>query len=88
MITGTFDFIASSGEMPNGSETEGITYTSLSANIRCTSSPLRNPVKWKRSAMPSFATRRMTWLSMSPLPAITKRTFLSRLSTLAAASTK
>lgn len=42
----------------------------------------------QRSAMPSRATRRMTWFIMSPEPAITKRTSGTRLSTLAAASTK
>ena len=80
--------MASSGEIPNGSDTDGIIYTSLSASIWCTCAPFRNPGKWKRSAMPRLATRSIMAFIMSPLPAITKRTFLVFANTRLAASTK
>ena len=46
-MTGTLDCIASRGEIPKGSETDGITYTSVSENIRYTSSPLKKPCEVK-----------------------------------------
>ena len=88
MIVGTPERIASKGEIPKGSDTEGITYTSLYWNIRCTSLPRKNPVKWKRVPKPNWATRRTKGFIFSPLPAITKRTLGTRFITLAAASTK
>ena len=45
MITGTSDCMASSGAIPNGSDTDGITYTLLMAYILYTSLPFRNPAK-------------------------------------------
>ena len=45
IMMGTSYKSASNGEMPNGSDTEGITYRSLMAYIRSTSSPCKNPVK-------------------------------------------
>ena len=50
MMVGTPVLMASRGDMPNGSDTDGITYTSDIANIRCTSAPLRNPVVEQVSA--------------------------------------
>ena len=88
MTTGTPDRMASSGEIPKGSETEGITYTLLIAYIRSTSMPLRKPVKWKRLPKPKEATWRTILCSISPEPAITNSTFLSFSITKRAASTK
>ena len=88
MIAGTFERMASSGDIPKGSDTEGIMYTSDIANIFWTSAPRRNPVKWKRSDIPNLATWRMQRFIISPLPAITKRTPFVLLRTFAAASMK
>ncbi len=77
ITTGTLARIASSGTMPNGSETEGITNTSLKPNILSIASPFKNPVKWNLSAIRSLATRSIILFSISPEPAITKRTLLS-----------
>ena len=88
ITTGTPDCMASNGEMPKGSEIEGMTYTSLMPNILSMSLPRRKPVKWKRSEIPNSATRRMTRGIMSPSPASTKRTLSSISSTRLAVSTK
>ena len=46
IILGTLHCIASKGDIPKGSETDGITYTSLDFSISYACLPLRNPVKW------------------------------------------
>ncbi len=46
------------------------------------------PGKWKRSAMPRCATSAIILSIMSPLPAMQKRMFFVRCSTMLAASTK
>ena len=88
MIVGTLHCIASSGEIPKGSDTEGMIYTSLAFNTSYTCFPFINPGKWKRSAIPRSAARRIIAFIISPLPAITKRILRVRFSTIAAASTK
>jgi hypothetical protein len=74
-ITGTSDAMASRGEMPNGSETDGITYRSAIAYMRSTSAPWRKPVNRTFFASPMEAVSSIIRGSMSPLPLITKRTF-------------
>ena len=88
MMDGHPTCIASSGEIPNGSLTLGMIYTSESASTSCTWRPRMKPGKWNLSAMPRCATRSIILFIISPLPAITKRTPSVFANTRAAASTK
>ena len=71
MITGTSLRMASSGAMPKGSLTLGITYTSAMRKTRSTSRPRRKPVKSTRWPMPRWAASSIIRTAMSPEPTTT-----------------
>jgi len=85
--TGVLQLAASKGAIPNGSETEGITYKSADEKVSSIWAPLRKPGKRKCDSILSSMTRLFILSSMSPAPVRTKITSGTQGITFAADST-